>query len=206
MATNPHRAESVLVTLPNQLPPMPAVARILSRFDRAQLASFIEVAIDLADAMDGNTDAEDDYAEDSFDIPAHAVGLSAGPGCNVTDCGDTAWIEWDAMRAAQKQGQNFTAGHEDAEEDDDAGQCTEDEISTALCLKFGSGAGCDISDSDTDDDGEHPSYGIDQTQGPEPQATSADRDLMVKHRDRIRQARCVQVQSAWDGRPQFSLR
>ena len=37
---------------------MPAVARILSRFDRAQLEGFIAVAIDLADALDGDADLE----------------------------------------------------------------------------------------------------------------------------------------------------
>jgi hypothetical protein len=42
------------------LPPMPAVARILSRFDRDQLAGFIAVAIDLADALDPDPDFEDD--------------------------------------------------------------------------------------------------------------------------------------------------
>lgn len=46
------------VTLSNHFPPMPAVARILSRFNRRQLESFIAVAIDLADALDGDADLE----------------------------------------------------------------------------------------------------------------------------------------------------
>lgn len=49
---------SAPIPMPNQLPPMPAVTRIFSRFDRDQLAGFIAVAIDLADAMDGDPDIE----------------------------------------------------------------------------------------------------------------------------------------------------
>ena len=41
------------------LPPMPAIARILSGFDRDKLASFIEVAIGLLDVADGDVEAED---------------------------------------------------------------------------------------------------------------------------------------------------
>lgn len=38
--------------------PLPAVALILSRFDRVQLGSFVEVAIELMDVADGDFDAE----------------------------------------------------------------------------------------------------------------------------------------------------
>jgi hypothetical protein len=44
---------------PAALPPMPAVARILSQFQPQQLASFVEVAIGLLDLADGDPDAED---------------------------------------------------------------------------------------------------------------------------------------------------
>lgn len=37
---------------------MPAVARILSRFDRTQLEAFVSVAIDLMDVVDGDPDRE----------------------------------------------------------------------------------------------------------------------------------------------------
>jgi hypothetical protein len=43
-----------------------------------------------------------------------------------------AWIEWHTMRGSQKCGPNLTAGHEDDEEDDPAGQCDEDGINTCL--------------------------------------------------------------------------
>ena len=41
-------------------PPMPAVARILARFERDQLAGFIAVALDLIDTLDGDADLEDE--------------------------------------------------------------------------------------------------------------------------------------------------
>lgn len=71
------------VTLPNQFPPMPAVARNLSRFDRAQLHGFIAVAIDLADAMDGDPDLEATGLEDDF-VQHHAN----GPGCLIANAGE----------------------------------------------------------------------------------------------------------------------
>lgn len=46
--------------------PMPAVARILARYDRDKLEAFLSVAIDLLDTLDGDCDAEDDDpAEDA---------------------------------------------------------------------------------------------------------------------------------------------
>ena len=41
-------------------PPMPAVTRILARFQRDQLAGFIAVALDLIDTLDGDADLEED--------------------------------------------------------------------------------------------------------------------------------------------------
>lgn len=148
-----------IVTFPNGFPPMPAVARILSRFDRAQLAGFIAVAIDLADAMDGDPDGEDDD-------PAEAAG----------DERDGAWIEWHAMRGSQKRGPNIASHNEDdedddpAEEDDDPAQYTEDEISCALHAYgfYAPGPGCPISDpAETSGTLRKPVYGSDQTR-PEP--------------------------------------
>jgi hypothetical protein len=73
---------------PSVLPSMPAVAQILSRFDRKQLEAFITVAIDLADALDGDadienaTDLEDDFALSPL---ASGFGEGDGPGCTVSD-------------------------------------------------------------------------------------------------------------------------
>lgn len=40
------------------IPNLAAVARVLSRFHRPQLAAFIAVAIDILDTLDGDPDAE----------------------------------------------------------------------------------------------------------------------------------------------------
>ena len=87
MATTYLRGESAPVILPNQFPPMPAVARILSRFDRDQLHGFIAVAIDLADAMDGDSDTEANGDEldgnaSEEDFMYHG---GDGPGCPIAD-------------------------------------------------------------------------------------------------------------------------
>ena len=65
-------------------PPMPAVARILARIERDQLAGFIAVALDLLDTLDGDpdfenaTDLEDDHA-----LSTPATEYATGPGCTV---------------------------------------------------------------------------------------------------------------------------
>jgi hypothetical protein len=43
---------------PAAVPPIPAVVQILARYDRAQLAGFIEVAVGLLDVIDGDVEAE----------------------------------------------------------------------------------------------------------------------------------------------------
>ncbi len=63
MATQP--TEGKVSAFP-AAPPMPAVARILARYDRPQLEAFLSIAIDLLDTMDPDPDGEDDgTAEDS---------------------------------------------------------------------------------------------------------------------------------------------
>lgn len=84
--------------------PIPAVARILARFERAQLAGFIAVALDLIDTLDGDADLEDNSDCEASD----------------GDDEDQAYVEWHTMRGAQKAGHNLTAGHEDDEDDDPA--------------------------------------------------------------------------------------
>ena len=98
--------------------PMPAVARVLGRYDRAHIESFIEVAIGLLDVMDGDPDSED--ATDVEDEPGVADrfrGPAYGPGCPVADIG---------------------------EEDDEAGQYDEDCFTADWKPK--DGPGCAISD------------------------------------------------------------
>ena len=85
------------------IPPMPAVARILSRFQRDQLASFIEVAIGLLDIADPDHDLEDN-GDDEL----------------TGDEQDAAWTEHHTRgrhKLASGMSEPF-ADHEDDEEDD----------------------------------------------------------------------------------------
>lgn len=72
---------------PSAIAPAPAVMRILGRFDRQLLASFITVAIDLLDVVDGDADAEPNADEDDGnasedDFMHHEPN---GPGCPIAD-------------------------------------------------------------------------------------------------------------------------
>lgn len=143
---------------PAAQPNMPAVARILSHYDRESLEAFLSVALDLLDAMDGDPDAEDaSDAEDDFALSALAIAfVDPGPGCTISDQDAGAYVEWTTMRVSQKAGPNLMAGREDdedddpAEEDDGAGQCDEDGINTSFdrvqYTRGASGPGCAISD------------------------------------------------------------
>lgn len=84
---------------PRALPPMPAVVRILSQFDRPQLAGFIEVAIGLLDTLDGDPDIEANGDEldgaNGEDEAFYGTGGIAwaelsGAGCPISDPGGTA--------------------------------------------------------------------------------------------------------------------
>lgn len=100
-------AKTHIARLPTP-PHMPAVARILSRFDRDHLEAFLTVAIELLDTLDGDDDDEPDAdSEDSDPI-------------------ETAWFEdLSAQNLSEADwGQRWNAcvrGEDD--EDDDADSC-----------------------------------------------------------------------------------
>ena len=86
MATRPN--EGSVSAFP-ATPPMPAVARILARFERDQLAGFIAVALDLIDTLDGDADLEDATdLEDDHALSPQATSYATGPGCEVSDTGE----------------------------------------------------------------------------------------------------------------------
>ena len=74
--------------------PMPAVALILSRFDRAQLGSFVEIAIELMDVAQGDTDLEPEVTEqdDEPEIDDEPE-LDDHGGGNVEDEGESIEVE-----------------------------------------------------------------------------------------------------------------
>jgi len=166
MASTPISGDAAPVTLPGTIPPMPAVARILARFDRPTLESFLSVAIDLLDVMAGDPEAEEsDPAESDGDSP------------------DIAWTEWHQRGRHKLAGGKAEmlndcpwTGHpsEDDEPDGDEadGNGAEDEPCGWFAL-YGSGPGCDIADAGERTEPLIPEYGIDQTDGPNGQ-TIAD--------------------------------
>lgn len=121
------------------------------------------------DRVDGDADQENATdLEDDFALSPLAQGFDKGrgPGCEVSDTGEYASIEWTTMRGSQKRGPNI-APPEDDEEDDPSGQYDEDDY-TAPRLP-GYGPGCNISDPDFEHDGREeqerltPIYGVNQT-------------------------------------------
>jgi hypothetical protein len=142
---------------------------------RQEIGDSIESLIAFLDDLGGDPDLEDGGDDEP----------------DGTGEGDTAWVEWDTMKPSQRRkGVSVLLGHEDDEEDDDSGQCTEDEISTGMVFGRGS-PGCFISDPGGNDDGEaFPSYGLDQSRPRHWQPTD---DLRARkpHRDRIRRTRCT---------------
>ncbi len=197
------------VTLSSTIP-MPAVARILSRYDRPQLAAFISVAIDLLDALDDDPDAPD--------FSSRSDGLPGDPGDHEPTGDDEsgAYVEWitkphhgDHELAAN--GAQFGSHEDDELSGDEEDGCFAEDEPAARLSRMRRGPGCIISDADSavddrgcdeDSDAEEeepvfPSYGIDQTQPAEPWALAVDRSIMHPHRDRIRRTRCDRDRWGW---------
>lgn len=140
---------------------MPAVTRILSRFERQQLQGFIEVAIELLDVIDGDEDVEmngDELdgtgAEDDF--MDHEPN---GPGCPVADRAEYSYPEWHS-RGRRKEPLGPRLSHEDEEDDDQ--DCGQDEGEPDYRPRpwLTDGPGCMISDPDkgAEEDGEIESW------------------------------------------------
>lgn len=157
---------------PRAIPPMPAVARILSRFDREAIEHFVEIAIDLADALDGDAEAEELVLEGAF------VDHRSVPAVQDPEAEGGAWIEWTTLHPQRRSGSNVLAGHEDDEEDDPAGQYDEDYYTGPIMRE--SGAGCPISDPGGDplDNGEEEV----PFDSPEPYYLIDQRAIVTSHR------------------------
>ncbi|WP_295635911.1 hypothetical protein [Novosphingobium sp.] len=193
MATNPISGVAAPVTLPGTFPPMPAVARILARHDRRKLVAFVTVAIDLLDVLDGDGDLEGECSEDEVsrctDIGRAVEG--DGAGCDISDAGENAWLEWTTMRGSQKRGPNI-AGHEDDEDDGDAGDhsASEDDcpgIGTRALQRLHSAPGCKIGDpGGCEHDGREPDHDAEAEQMPgdvpAPHVYSLDHNLFNDQR------------------------
>ena len=101
MASIPIGRESVPVTLPGTMPPIPAVARILARYDRAKLEAFITIAIDLADTLDGDPEGEPVTWPEAIEARGHDALLPDDCESGGDD-DDAAWIDWTTTSGAPK--------------------------------------------------------------------------------------------------------
>jgi hypothetical protein len=162
------------------------VSRVLARFDRDQIASFISVAIDLLDTMDAPTDPEaPDFTPRTDALPGDPA--DAEPAGD--DMGDVAWSEHhtrgrhklvdrgsfqhepmmrsDGPGMAQEDDEDDDP-HEDNGDEQDTGN-GEDEGLTGHALLFEDmSVGCPASDPGGGDreetlDGNCATFGIDQT-------------------------------------------
>jgi len=84
MATAYLRAESAPVILPHNFA---QAAAVMAQFDRSQIASAIDVLVNLLDVLDGDPDLEGECSEDEisrctdFGSPVYGD----GPGCSISD-------------------------------------------------------------------------------------------------------------------------
>jgi len=153
----PSSANPITFTLSPGMAPAAPLMRMLAQFDREKVEAFAEISIALLDMMDGDLDEDGQCTEDEISCApvAGAYAMPTGPGCEIADAGETAWIEWTTLRGSQKAGpittghdQHGNPLHEDDEEADDSGQCTEDETSCGSPSFRRTGPGCTISDPD----------------------------------------------------------
>lgn len=155
------------------------IASILARQTRAELDAFVSVAIALMDEVDGDPDKEGECSEDEVSrcTDMGRPVFADGPGCDIADAGENAWIEWQTMRGSQKRGPNVTQAHEDDEDDDPAGQYDEDAFTADWTPR--DGPGCPIADSDygVDDVAHDPDDGMEREQLPNDVPMLATYDL-----------------------------
>jgi hypothetical protein len=147
---------------PSLPPRIPAVARILSQFDRPKLEGFIAVAIELLDVVDGDPDLESDpcnEGEPEFDPQSREL-VNAHPNTDPnSDAEQSAWVErLDQTKPALTHPSGYLQADEDAEDDDGDGDCTDDEPAFSAAQRRianagGNGPGCTISDPDAEHDG-----------------------------------------------------
>jgi len=169
-----------IYTAPVSGPPMPAVARILSRYDRPQPAAFIAIAIDLLDTLGPDTEDMPDFRPSSDGLP----GAPDDAEPETADLEAGAYAEWHTLRVNQRRTGGClinSCGNEDdeagdhPEDDDPASQCDEDGVNTAHHF-LTAGPGCDISDAGEPDarqlgklrprdDGTDPDYSNDDGRG-----------------------------------------
>lgn len=169
-ATIAHVARTV--TFPNIPAPLPAITRILLRYERQQLAGFIEVAIGLLDVLDGDPDleVEDPAGEtvaviDDPEVPPEED--DGDPDLEETDCEDSFVLSNSALAYGRGPGCNIADPDKGVDDDGEA-----------------------IDEAEPDNLLDFPAYGDDQSKGPLPPHLSDDRGLRRPHIERVRREKC----------------
>lgn len=161
--------------LPSAHMPAPAVMAILSRFERDQLASFITVAVDLLDAIDGDPDLEvEDPAGETVPVIGDPLLQpeedDGDPDLEETDCEDSFVLSGNALSSAQGAGCNIA--------DPDCGVDDQGE---------------GIDEREPDEATEHTNYGVDQTKPPLSPYLTDDASLRRPFVERARREKCVRL-------------
>ncbi len=152
---------------------MPAIARILARYDRQRLEGFISIAIDLLDVVDGDPDLEiEDPAGETVpvvdDLSLPPEEDDADPDLEETDAEDSFVLSTNALRLNHGAGCNV--GDPDCAVDDN---------------------GCDDLDQDKEpDETIHADFPIDQSSGPLSPDLAEDRGIRQPYIDRARRDTC----------------
>jgi hypothetical protein len=144
---------------------------ILNRFNRDELGNAIEVLVALLDIWDGDPDDQDTSdAEDDFALTglANAYAQRNGPGCFISDIGETAYVEWDKLSPSLKGVRNITGrDNEDDEEDNEDCGLDEGEPDYVRVRDHDGGAGCPIADpGGCEHDGREPDVDAESEQMP----------------------------------------
>lgn len=144
-----------IAALPPDKASISSMLRSLGQVDRPKLETFIEAAIEAIDDLDGDAEAEPEPAESNGD----ELDASA-PEWHTLGKGKPNWRRADDAITMSELMSEDTEIDDWAEDDDPAGQCSEDEISCGPGHWGGhyqreTGPGCSISDPC----GEEPEHG-----------------------------------------------
>jgi hypothetical protein len=148
-----------------------AAGKLFNLHSPAEIATAIELLIDLLDAIGGDPDAEETDAEDAFERSPSTARNSTGAGCALSDPGGVITSEDEPDMCGFVGGDGPGCPISDADTSIDDGPCDDPNMDLEL------------------EDQAHPSFGIDQRQAL-PWEPSNDLRARQPHRDRIRATRC----------------
>ncbi len=114
-----------------------AAGKLLNLHSPAEIASAIEVLIDLLDTLGGDPDLEETDAEDSFAISHIARGNAAGAGCPIADPGGVTCSEDEPDMWGFADGDGPGCPISDPPEDDTEDRCLAGDDGCAPVIRMG---------------------------------------------------------------------